>query len=166
MSLFLGLGNSHRDRRVEGSLNVPREQNEDVLKQGPGQAPPEPVLCSLGWARRVRGGGQVKGRKDGSPSGRNSISKGMDVGGKTMGREGLKTEGGGRGHACTQPVADRPWTWVIVPAGTEKEETHHQARRPPRALDAFEANVSRGALREAEENVQWPLEEAPPAAYP
>ena len=35
-------------------------------------------------------------------------------------------------------------------AGTDRERTHHQARGPPRALDAFEADVSWGALREAE----------------
>lgn len=120
----------------------------------------------LGVGYKSRGRGAGKGRKNGSPCGRNSISKGTDVGGKTIGREGLKTEGGGRGHACTLPMAGQPWTWVIVPAGTEKEGTHHQARRPPRALDAFEANISRGALQEAEENVQWPLEEAPAAAHP
>ena len=34
-------------------------------------------------------------------------------------------------------------------AGTDRERTHHQARGPPRALDAFEADVSWGALREA-----------------
>lgn len=61
MSLFRGLGNSHRDRMVQDSLKVPREQNEDILNQGPGQAPPEPVLCSLGCDIRVGGGEQAKG---------------------------------------------------------------------------------------------------------
>lgn len=35
-------------------------------------------------------------------------------------------------------------------AGTDRERTYHQARGPPRALDAFEADVSLGALQEAE----------------
>jgi hypothetical protein len=51
---------------------------------------------------------------------------------------------------CAQPADGQPRTrgggGGDYQAGTGRRETYHQARRPPRTLDAFEANVSRGAL--------------------
>lgn len=49
---------------------------------------------------------------------------------------------------CVQPADGQPQKEVgsDSQAGTRRKKTYHQARRPPRALDAFEANVSRGAL--------------------
>lgn len=120
---------------------------------------PAPLMF-LGVGYKSGGGReQLKERKDGSPAGRNSIGKGVEVGGKTMGRGGLRTEGAGRGggHTSPWPMAGQPWTWADCPIGTEREQTHHQARRPSRALDAFEANVSRRALQEAEEGCLCPV---------
>ena len=50
-------------------------------------------------------------------------------------------------------MAGQPLAWATVPTSTDEERTHHQAGGPPRALDAFQADVSRRALWEAEEGL-------------
>lgn len=87
--------------------------------------------------------------------GRKGTGKGIEGCGWGRGGGGEReSEGaGGVEHASTQLMAGQPWAWVTVPTSTDKERTHHQARGPPRALDAFQADVSRGALWEAEEGL-------------
>lgn len=95
------------------------------------------------------------------PSWQDRQKQGYGDGDGGCGQWGLKSEGaGGTEQVSTQLMAGQPWAWATVPTRTDHERTHHQARGPPRALDAFQANVSRGALWEAEEGLSmsgWPL---------
>lgn len=43
---------------------------------------------------------------------------------------------------------------------------YHQARRPPWALDAFEADISRGTLQDAEEIIGLVCPQQPPGKGP
>lgn len=154
------LGNSHRDRRVEGSLSVPREQNGNFSGREHARHLLRPSYDPRGGLQESGGRKQVEERKDGSPAGRNSVGKGVDVGGRTMGRGGLTTEAAAGGG--------EPWTWGNCP---HRDRGRGLTIKPggPRGPWMPLKPMSPGGPWGRQEKavcVWWPLAEAPAALSP
>lgn len=104
-----GLGNSHRDRKVEGTLSVPGKQNGDLLKQGRAVHLLSP--CCAPWVR-LQESGRVAAR----------LAETMREG--RLWAEGAKTEG-------AQLMAGQPHTWGHDPGWDREGEDSPSSQEAP-----------------------------------
>lgn len=142
--LQAGLGHASSEPRLYAGVGSGHASSGPLLHAGVGLGHMSPEPSCMHRVGHKSGAGQDWGSGRGSEQGVKLPQ--LHVGEALRAKE--------QKDGCAQPADGQPRTggggggggWDDYQAGTGRRETYHQARRPPRTLDAFEANVSRGAL--------------------